>query len=72
MTEGQQPVWVLGATGAQGGAVVDALLDRAVDVRAMVRDPASTSADGLRSRGLEVVVAPVAVPLIVLLALPVV
>jgi uncharacterized protein YbjT (DUF2867 family) len=33
------PFAVFGATGQQGGAVVDALLDRGASVRAIVRNP---------------------------------
>lgn len=55
MTEAERPVLVLGATGGQGGAVVDALLARDAAVRAMVRDPASDSARRLQERGVELV-----------------
>ena len=55
MPHADPPVLVLGATGGQGGAVVDALLDREVTVRALVRDPASASARRLQARGAEVV-----------------
>ena len=50
-----QPYLVLGATGGQGGAVVDALLERAVPLRALVRDPASRGARRLTSRGVDTV-----------------
>lgn len=46
---------VLGATGGQGGAVVDALLAGGMPVRALVRDPASGSARRLGCRGVETV-----------------
>lgn len=46
---------VLGATGGQGGAVVDALLAQEAAVRALVRDPASASARRLQTRGVELV-----------------
>jgi uncharacterized protein YbjT (DUF2867 family) len=46
---------VLGATGGQGGAVLDALLARGVQVRALVRDIAAGSARRLADRGVEVV-----------------
>lgn len=36
---------VFGATGQQGGAVVDALLDHKARVRALVRDPQSDRGD---------------------------
>ncbi|MEO9329090.1 NmrA/HSCARG family protein [Gordonia aurantiaca] len=45
------PVVVIGATGGQGGAVVDALLDAGVAVRAVVRDPVSSKAAALAQRG---------------------
>ncbi|MBV9312697.1 MAG: NmrA/HSCARG family protein [Pseudonocardia sp.] len=50
-----RPILVLGATGGQGGAVVDALLARAAKVRALVRDPRTGSAQRLANHGLEVV-----------------
>jgi uncharacterized protein YbjT (DUF2867 family) len=46
-------VAVFGATGQQGGAVVDALLDRNARVRALVRDPQSDRAQALAARGVE-------------------
>jgi uncharacterized protein YbjT (DUF2867 family) len=46
---------VAGATGAQGGAVVDALLERGAAVRALVRNAESEPARTLASRGVEVV-----------------
>jgi uncharacterized protein YbjT (DUF2867 family) len=49
------PTLVLGATGGQGGAVVGALLARGKRVRALVRDPAATSAKRLTHQGVEVV-----------------
>jgi uncharacterized protein YbjT (DUF2867 family) len=52
VTEG--PMLVLGATGGQGGAVLDALLTRGVQVRALVRDTAAGSARRLADRGVEV------------------
>ncbi|AXH95948.1 NmrA/HSCARG family protein [Ornithinimicrobium avium] len=55
MQQTRPPVLVLGATGGQGGAVVDALLTHRSPVRALVRDPASPAARRLRSRGVEVV-----------------
>jgi uncharacterized protein YbjT (DUF2867 family) len=48
-------VLVLGATGGQGGAVVDALLARGRKVRALLRDPASRSARRLAEQDVEVV-----------------
>jgi uncharacterized protein YbjT (DUF2867 family) len=53
MAEG--PLLVLGATGGQGGAVVDALLARGLPVRALVRDPARSSARRLAGQRVEVV-----------------
>ncbi|MEU6389466.1 NmrA/HSCARG family protein [Streptomyces sp. NPDC046939] len=44
---------VFGATGQQGGAVVDALLDYKARVRALVRDPQSDRAHALAARGVE-------------------
>ncbi|MGW1839018.1 NmrA/HSCARG family protein [Streptomyces sp. BBFR2] len=44
---------VFGATGQQGGAVADALLDRKARVRALVRDPQSDRAQALAARGVE-------------------
>lgn len=49
------PHAVLGATGQQGGAVVDALLDAGAAVRAVVRDPSSGRARALAGRGVDVV-----------------
>ncbi|SDL80016.1 Uncharacterized conserved protein YbjT, contains NAD(P)-binding and DUF2867 domains [Nonomuraea maritima] len=50
-------ILVTGATGNQGGAVVDALLDDPDRwrVRALTRDPSSTPAKALAARGAEVV-----------------
>ena len=53
MTE--KPILVLGATGGQGGAVVDALLAGKTVVRAVVRDPGRESARRLARRGVELV-----------------
>jgi uncharacterized protein YbjT (DUF2867 family) len=44
---------VFGATGRQGGAVVDALLDHKAPVRALVRNPQSDRAQALAARGVE-------------------
>jgi uncharacterized protein YbjT (DUF2867 family) len=44
---------VAGATGAQGGAVVDALLEKGARVRALVRSAGSERARSLASRGVE-------------------
>lgn len=49
------PILVLGATGGQGSAVTDTLLERGAPVRALVRDPASDRARRLATRGVETV-----------------
>ncbi|GGM52710.1 hypothetical protein GCM10011608_42030 [Micromonospora sonchi] len=49
------PILVLAATGGQGSAVTEALLDRGARVRALVRDPKRTAARRLAARGVEVV-----------------
>ncbi len=46
---------VIGATGKQGGAVVDALLQQGLAVRALVRDSGSAAARALNDRGVEIV-----------------
>jgi uncharacterized protein YbjT (DUF2867 family) len=46
---------VIGATGKQGGAVVDALLDQGLEVRALVRDPGTAAAQALEDRGVALV-----------------
>lgn len=52
---------VAGATGNQGGAVVDALLERpGWRVRALTRDPGSAAAQALAARGVDVVKADLA------------
>jgi uncharacterized protein YbjT (DUF2867 family) len=57
MTQLQQPIAVIGATGQQGGSVVDALLAQKQAVRALVRDAEAAGARALRARGVEVVAA---------------
>lgn len=52
-----QPVAVIGATGQQGGSVVEALLAAGQAVRALVRDPSSATARSLGDRGVELVAA---------------
>ncbi|WP_439379693.1 NmrA/HSCARG family protein [Amycolatopsis lexingtonensis] len=47
------PIAVFGATGRQGGAVLDALLDHNAPVRALVRNPRSGRAQALAARGVE-------------------
>src|SRR5437879_5532506 len=49
-------VLVTGATGKQGGAVVEALLTRGHQVRALTRNPASSAANRLREQGVEIAV----------------
>jgi uncharacterized protein YbjT (DUF2867 family) len=49
-------VLVTGATGSQGGAVVDALLRRGHQVRALTRNVDSPVADQLRRQGVEIAV----------------
>ena len=56
MTTDRKTILVIGATGAQGGAVASALLDRGTfNVRALTRKPASAAAQALAARGAEVV-----------------
>ncbi|WP_081906736.1 MULTISPECIES: NmrA family NAD(P)-binding protein [Actinomycetes] len=50
-----QVILVTGATGAQGGGVVDALLRGGNHVRALVRDPQSHAAKRLSERGVQLV-----------------
>ncbi|MEV6156863.1 NmrA/HSCARG family protein [Nonomuraea sp. NPDC052129] len=57
MTQLQQPIAVIGATGQQGGSVVGALLAQKQAVRALVRDTEAAGAHALRARGVEVVAA---------------
>jgi uncharacterized protein YbjT (DUF2867 family) len=54
-TTAEKPILVLGATGGQGGAVVDSLLARHVAVRAMVRRPQQFSARRLVDAGADIV-----------------
>ncbi|CAJ1506132.1 NmrA family NAD(P)-binding protein [[Mycobacterium] kokjensenii] len=56
------PVAVIGATGQQGAATVDALLERGRTVRALVRNPAGAAARALADRGVEVVAADLDAP----------
>ena len=44
-------ILVIGATGSQGGAVADHLLDRDVEVHALTRDPSQDEALALEDRG---------------------
>ncbi len=50
------PVLVIGATGQQGGATAQHLLERDRTVRALVRDPASPAANALQRAGANLVV----------------
>ncbi len=54
-TQEQSSIAVIGATGQQGGHVVEALLQEGVAVRALVRDSASPAATALAARGVELV-----------------
>jgi uncharacterized protein YbjT (DUF2867 family) len=54
-TSTARTIAVAGATGAQGGAVVDALLEQGARVRALVRNAASERARNLANRGVELV-----------------
>ena len=49
------PITVIGATGQQGGAVIDALLEQRVPIRALTRNPNGDKARALATRGVEVV-----------------
>jgi uncharacterized protein YbjT (DUF2867 family) len=51
----QQSVLVAGATGNQGGAVVDHLLDKDVEVHGLTRSPDSDAAQALKDRGVTAV-----------------
>ena len=53
-------ITVLGATGGQGGAVVDSLLDAGATVRAVVRSADSPKAIALAERGVELAVGDIA------------
>jgi uncharacterized protein YbjT (DUF2867 family) len=55
-TTGSPLIAVVGATGNQGGSVVDALLARGARVRAVVRDPDKLTARALADRGVELTV----------------
>ncbi|MFJ5986219.1 NmrA/HSCARG family protein [Lentzea sp. NPDC092896] len=52
-TQASGTIAVFGGTGKQGGSVVDALLSRGAQVRALVRDPGSDRARALAGRGVE-------------------
>jgi len=53
---------VVGATGNQGGSVVNALLERGARVRALVRDAAKPAAQALAERGIRLTVGDLADP----------
>jgi uncharacterized protein YbjT (DUF2867 family) len=55
MIDGKSPILVFGATGQQGGSVVNALLKSGSPVRALVRNPGSEKAAALSARGVELV-----------------
>lgn len=55
MTNADRLILVTGATGAQGGATVLALLEKGFRVRALVRNPQSDAARALAQRGVELV-----------------
>jgi len=57
----QDPYVVFGATGGQGGAVVTALLERQLPIRAVVRRAASPRVDDLRRRGVDIAEADITV-----------
>jgi uncharacterized protein YbjT (DUF2867 family) len=51
------PITVIGATGQQGGAVIDTLLKQRIPIRAVTRNPHGDKARTLAERGVEVVYA---------------
>ena len=53
MSDTRSPILVFGATGQQGGSVVNALLKAGRHVRALVRDSTSKKASALGGRGVE-------------------
>jgi uncharacterized protein YbjT (DUF2867 family) len=56
MADHKGPVLVIGATGQQGSATAQHLLERGRMVRALVRDPASPAANALQRAGANLVV----------------
>ena len=48
-------IFVTGATGKQGGSVVKNLLKSGFKVRALTRNPDSSQAKGLQSKGVDIV-----------------
>jgi uncharacterized protein YbjT (DUF2867 family) len=57
MPRRDDPITVIGATGQQGGAVIDALLKQRIPIRAVTRNPNGDKARTLAERGVEVVYA---------------
>ena len=55
LTRAASPIVVVGATGAQGGAVVRALTGRGCEIRALVRDPDSVASRALAAQGVVLV-----------------
>ncbi|MGW0246811.1 NmrA family NAD(P)-binding protein [Nocardia goodfellowii] len=53
MSSDKGPVLVIGATGQQGRATTQQLLERGWEVKAFVRDPAAPAARALRKAGAE-------------------
>jgi uncharacterized protein YbjT (DUF2867 family) len=49
------PIAIIGATGQQGGSVIDALREAGAPIRALVRNPDSPAAHALSDRGIDVV-----------------
>src|SRR5262245_60515984 len=60
--QSSSPIAVVGATGQQGSATVNALLDRGLPIRALTRHVDSDAAKGLAGLGAEVVEADLADP----------
>ena len=54
MVDTDRTILVTGATGRQGGAVVRHLLAKGWKLRALTRDPGGGPAQGLSSRGVEI------------------
>ncbi len=55
MTNSKNPILVFGATGRQGGSVVEALLKAGWPVRALVQDSSKAASEQLRNAGVELV-----------------
>src|SRR5215831_18149582 len=54
MTNADKPVLITGATGRQGGAVIDHMLAKGWRLRALTRSPSSAAAKQLANRGVEI------------------